>query len=69
MSKYSLLREYVKSNGKGLMKLIFDAIGDILDHSLTRIYSMRNAPSAISAGSELMHTVYIPMHIYTRFTA
>lgn len=51
------------------MKLIFDAIGDILDHSLTRIYSMKNAPSAISAGSELMHTVYISMHIYTRFTA
>ena len=51
------------------MKLIFDSIGDIPDHSLTRIYSIKNAPSAISAGSELMHTVYIPMHIYTRFTA
>ena len=51
------------------MKLIFDAIGDILDYFLTRIYSMKNAPSTISAGSELMHTVYIPMHIYTRFTA
>ena len=69
MSKYSLLWEYVKSYGKGLMKLIFDAIGDIPDHSLTRIYSIKNAPSAISVGSELMHTVYIPMHIYTRFTA
>lgn len=46
------------------MKLIFDAIGDIPDHSLTRIYSMKNAHSAISAVSELMHTVYIPLHIY-----
>ena len=30
MSKYSpLVREYVKSNGKGLMKLIFGAIREI----------------------------------------
>lgn len=40
MSKYLLLWEYVKSNGKGLMKLTFDEIGDIagvpLDHSFLK---------------------------------